>query len=224
MSRTHPSPAAIAEARRALAAACPAMARLDAVTPPFAWRTRHGGFEGLAWMIVGQQVSTQAATAIWKTFAAGVGGAVTPDAVLAHTPEQLRTFGLSLPKARYVHAIAEAQRSGAVNLDDLDRLSDEEAVAALTAIKGVGRWTAEVFLMFCEGRADLFPAADIALQEAIRHADGLDDRPSVKALYARAQAWAPYRSVAAHLAWAYYGAAVRDRAIPPLSVPQKVAA
>lgn len=222
--RAHPSPADIASARRALAAGCPAMARLDAATPPFAWRTRPGGFEGLAWMIVGQQVSTQAATAIWKTFTAGVGGVATPEAVLAHTPEQLRGFGLSRPKARYVHAIAEAQSSGSVNLDALIDLSDDEAVAALTRIKGVGRWTAEVFLMFCEGRADLFPAADIALQEAVRHADGLETRPTVKALYARAAAWAPHRSVAAHLAWAYYGAAVRDRTIPPLSAPLGVAA
>lgn len=222
--RPHPSPTDIAAARKALAAACPAMARLDAVVPTFAWRTRPGGFEGLAWMIVGQQVSTQAATAIWKTFSAGVGGAVTPDAVLAHTPEQLRGFGLSLPKARYVHAIAEAQAAREVNLNDLSDLSDDEAVAALTRIKGVGRWTAEVFLMFCEGRTDLFPAADIALQEAVRHADGLNARPTIKDLYARAEAWAPHRSVAAHLAWAYYGAAVRDRTIPPLTVPESIAA
>lgn len=210
----HPSPEQLAEMREALAAFCPGMARLHAVSPALSWRTRPGGFSGLVYMIVGQQISTYAAEAVWRKMEAGL-GEVTPAAVLARTPEGLRELGLSLPKARYVLAIAEAQASGRLDLDDLSGLSDAEAVAALTAIKGVGRWTAETFLMMCDGRTDVFPAGDIALQEAVRHADGLAERPSEKALYARAEAWAPYRSAAAHLAWAYY-VAVREKTIPPL--------
>lgn len=217
-----PSPEQLAEMRAALADACPAMARLHAVAPPLTWRTRAGGFAGLVYMIVGQQISTYAAEAVWKTLDAGVGG-VSPATVLGRSPEDLRALGLSLPKARYVLAIAEAQTAGRLDLDDLSSLSDAEAVAALTAIKGVGRWTAETFLMMCDGRTDVFPAGDIALQEAVRHADGLPARPSEKALYARAEAWAPYRSVAAHLAWAYY-VAVREKEIAPLPSPAALGA
>lgn len=210
----HPSPEQLAEMRAALADGCPGMARLHAAAPPLTWRTRPGGFSGLVYMIVGQQISTYAAEAVWRKMEAGL-GAVTPAAVLSRSPEALRELGLSLPKARYVLAIAGAQAAGRLNLDDLSGLSDAEAVAALTAIKGVGPWTAETFLMMCDGRLDVFPAGDIALQEAVRHADGLPDRPSEKALYARAEVWAPYRSVAAHLAWAYY-VAVREKQIAPL--------
>ena len=199
----------IAQARLALVAADPALARAHAQTPVFEWRTRTGGFEGLFRMIVEQQVSVLAAAAIWKRVVDGLDGAVTADAVLARDIETLRGFGLSIQKARYGHQIARAQIEGRVDFDHLERLDDAEATAALVAIKGVGLWTAETFLMFCEGRTDVFPAGDIALQEALRWADRLETRPSIRATYARAEIWAPHRSVAAHLLWGWYGGVKR---------------
>ena len=206
---TAPSASSIAAAREALAAADPALARAHASTPVFEWRLRPGGYEGLFRMIVEQQVSVAAAASIWKRTVEGLGGAVTPDAVLALDVETLRTFGLSGQKARYGQEIARAQTEGRIDFDHLERLDDAEAIAALVAIKGVGRWTAETFLMFCEGRLDVFPGGDVALQEAMRWADAADDRPNEKQAYARAEIWRPHRGVAAHLLWGWYGGVKR---------------
>lgn len=211
------SPAAIAEARRWLAARDPVLATADAQTPAFPWRLRPGGFPGLVKMIVEQQVSVASAAAIWRRVEAGL-GEVTPDAVLARDLDTLRSFGLSAPKARYAHGLAGAVRSGQVDFAQLDRLDDAEAVAALTALKGVGRWTAETYLMFCHGRTDVFPAGDVALQEAHRVAAGLAARHGEKALYLCAEAWRPHRGVAAHLLWAYYGALKRGEVEAPKTV------
>lgn len=197
---TAPGDRDIARSRAVLAQLDPALAKADAAVAPFAWRVRPRGFVGLTTMVVEQQVSVAAADAIWRRFEAGLGGAVTPAAVLASSEENLRGFGLSGQKARYMRAIAQA---GPL-FDDLPAMTDDEAVAHLTAIKGVGRWTAEVYLLFCEGRSDFFPAADIALQEGLRLAEGGETRLGVKALYQRAEAWTPHRGVAALLLWAYY--------------------
>ena len=207
---TTPSTDQIAAARRALAAADPALAKADAAVAAFEWRLHTAGLAGLSRMIVAQQVSTASANAIWGRFAAGVGD-FTPSAVLALDDAALRSFGLSSQKARYVRAIAQAQLSGAVDFDRLGELSDAAAIAALTTIKGVGPWTAELYLLFAEGRLDAFPAGDLALQEGLRLADGADTRLAEKALYARAEAWRPYRGVAAHLLWAYYSLAKRGQ-------------
>ena len=203
--RTAPTASQIAAAREALAGADPALAAAHAATPAFEWRLRTGGYEGLFRMIVEQQVSVAAAAAIWGRVVQGLDGAVTPDAVLALDVETLRGFGLSGQKARYGHEIARAQTEGRIDFDHLERLSDAEATAALVAIKGVGRWTAETFLMFCEGRQDVFPGGDVALQEAMRWADRATLRPTEKQAYVRAEAWRPHRSVAAHLLWGWYG-------------------
>ncbi|ATC32421.1 DNA-3-methyladenine glycosylase 2 family protein [Caulobacter vibrioides] len=208
-----PSAEAILAARKALVAADPALAAVEAVTPAFAWRVGLGGFPGLLKMIVQQQVSLASAAAIWARVEAGL-PEMTPAIVAAHDETYLRTLGLSQPKARYARAIAEAHLSGACDFDALRALPDEEAVAALTAIKGVGRWTAEVFLMFTQGRMDLFPGGDVALQEAMRWVDGAQARPTEKQAYARAELWRPYRGVAAHMLWACYGA-VKRREIAP---------
>ncbi|ATC25153.1 DNA-3-methyladenine glycosylase 2 family protein [Caulobacter vibrioides] len=208
-----PSADAILAARRSLAAADPALAAVEAVTPPFAWRMGLGGFPGLLKMIVQQQVSLASAAAIWARVEAGL-PEMTPEIVADRDEAYLRTLGLSQPKARYARAIAEAHLSGACDFDALRALSDEEAIAALTAIKGVGRWTAEVFLMFTQGRLDLFPGGDVALQEAMRWVDRAETRPTEKQAYARAELWRPYRGVAAHLLWACYGA-VKRREIAP---------
>ncbi len=199
-----PPPDAVAAARQVLAEADPALARVHAMTPVFEWRLRPGGFEGLFRMIVEQQVSVAAAASIWRRVGEGL-GEVTPEAVLARDIETLRAFGLSGQKARYGQEIARAQADGRIDLEHMQTLADDEAVAALTAIKGVGKWTAETYLMFCEGRLDVFPGGDVALQEAMRWADGTDDRPNEKAAYLRAEAWRPHRGVAAHLLWAWYG-------------------
>lgn len=196
-------------ARRTLVEIDPALARAHALTPAFAWRRRVGGFEGLFHMIVDQQVSLASAAAIWARVEAGLGGQVTPERVLATPIESLRGFGLSIQKATYGHEIARAQVDGRIDFDHLERLSDGEAITKLVAIKGVGKWTAETFLMFCEGRRDVFPGGDIALQEAMRWTDGATLRPTEKQAYARAEIWRPHRSVAAHLLWGWYGAVKR---------------
>lgn len=195
-----PTDAEIEAARRALAGGDPLLAKADAAAAPMSWRMREPGFTGLVHQIVAQQVSVAAANAILGRFTEGLGGVLTPAGVLAADEAQLRSFGLSGQKVRYVRAIAEA----AALFDRIGDLSDEQAVAELTAIKGVGRWTAETYLLFSEGRLDFFPAGDVALQEGYRLLEGGEARPSEKALYARAEAWRPYRGVAALLLWAYY--------------------
>ena len=208
-----PSHAQIAAIREALTALDPALGRAHAQTPAFEWRLRPGGYEGLFRMIVEQQVSVASAAAIWKRVVEGLGGEITPQAVLARDQDQLRTFGLSGQKAKYGHEIALAHVEGRIDFDHLEQLSDAEAIAKLVAIKGVGKWTAETFLMFCEGRQDVFPGGDIALQEAMRWADGATLRPNEKQAYARAEIWRPHRSVAAHLLWGWYGAVKRGEVV-----------
>ena len=199
----------VAAARLALVALDRAVTRAAAVSPAVERRVGEGGMRGLFPLSVDQQVSLASAAAIWKRVEAGLDGEVTPEAVLARDVETLRTFGLSIHKARYAHEIARAQTDGRIDFDHLERLSDEEAVAALVAIKGIGKWTAETFLMFCEGRTDLFPAGDVALQEAMRWADGSGARPNEKAACARAEIWRPHRGVAAHLLWGWDGGVKR---------------
>ncbi|WP_313012895.1 DNA-3-methyladenine glycosylase 2 family protein [Brevundimonas sp.] len=198
-----PTPDDIAAAREALVAADPALARVHAQTPAFEWRLRVGGFEGLFRMIVEQQVSVASAASVWARLREGL-GEITPQRLLAHDLDQLRGMGLSRQKATYGQGMARAQMAGEIDLEHLSNLDDAAAIAALTALKGVGLWTAEAYLLMCEGRLDVFPGGDVALQEAIRWADGAEDRPDQKAAYARAEVWRPYRAVATHLLWAWY--------------------
>ena len=198
-----PTPQDIAAAREALVAADPAMARVHVQTPAFEWRLRVGGFEGLFRMIVEQQVSVASAASVWARLREGMGG-ITPEMLLAHDLDQLRGMGLSRQKATYGQGIARAQLAGEIDLEHLASLDDEAAIAALTALTGVGLWTAEAYLLMCEGRLDVFPGGDVALQEALRWADGAEVRPDQKAAYARAEIWRPYRAVATHLLWAWY--------------------
>ncbi len=211
--RTHadirrPSAKHMAAARLALAALDPALAVAHEATPAFLWRSKPAGFPGLVKLVLEQQVSVASAAAIWARLEAGL-GTVTPQNVLERDIDALKAFGLSMQKAAYVRAIAEANADGQLDFEALRTFDDEAAVAMLTAIKGIGRWTAEVYMMFCEGRGDLFPAGDLALQEALRLADRAETRLSQKALYLRAEAWRPHRGVAAHLLWSYYGAVRR---------------
>ena len=207
-----PTPDLIRQAREQLAAADPAIAALNAVTPDFEWRLRPSGYAGLVKFIVEQQVSTAAAASIWRRLQEGV-GEIEPARVLEFDEEGLKAFGLSRPKARYAREIAAAHIDGRVDFDTLHHLADDEAVAALTSLKGVGRWTAETYMMFCHGRLDVFPGGDVALQEAMRWADRAEVRPTEKEAYLRAQAWRPYRGVAAHLLWRCYGGVKRGEIV-----------
>ena len=202
----------LATLRRALVERDPALARADAAAPPCAWRTRPCGFATGVWMILGQQVSQASAEAVWLKLTQAV-GAVTPEAVLALDESRFRAIGFSRQKTRYCKLIAAA----AVDYDGLRDADDELALATLTALTGVGRWTAECYRPMCGGRLDAWPGGDIALQEAIRWADGLELRPDTAAAYARAEAWRPYRGVAAHLLWAWYVAVKAGAAPLPLT-------
>ncbi len=156
----HHSEERLRVARGHLAAVDAAPQRAEPEVPPLAWRKRPGGFAGLVKMVVEQQVSVASAAAIWRRVENGL-GEISPTRVLHHSEDELKTFGLSRPKARYARAIAEAVNGGTIDFDGLIHLQDDEAVARLTALKGVGRWTAETYLMFCEGRLDVFPAGDV---------------------------------------------------------------
>ncbi|WP_428060577.1 DNA-3-methyladenine glycosylase family protein [Brevundimonas sp.] len=207
-----PTPDDIAAAREALVAADPALARVHAQTPAFEWRLRVGGFEGLFRMIVEQQVSVASAASVWARLREGL-GEITPQRLLAHDLDQLRGMGLSRQKATYGQGMARAQMAGEIDLEHLSNLDDAAAIAALTALKGVGLWTAEAYLLMCEGRLDVFPGGDVALQEAIRWADAAEVRPDQKAAYARAEVWRPYRAVATHLLWAWYSGVKRGEIV-----------
>lgn len=164
-------------------------------------RRRDAGFPGLFRIIVEQQVSVPSAQAIWRRCNDGV-DCLSPSAVAQLGIDRLRALGLSTPKARYVAGIADAAAAGAIDFDGLSRLGDEEAMAALVALKGVGPWTASIYLLFCEGRVDIWPPNDVALKHAYNAAaNGAFEQ---RALDARAAAWAPHRGVAAHILWTYY--------------------
>jgi DNA-3-methyladenine glycosylase II len=192
------SEACMAEGADWLARAEPRFAHALALTgvPPL--RRRPDGFAHLLGAIVGQQVSTHAARAIWARLEEA--GLTSPDAVLAADDETLRAPGLSRQKIRYARALAEA----GIDFDALRHAPDAEVTATLVQVTGIGRWTAEIYAMFSLGRADVFAPNDLALQEAARRLFDLPDRPREAALRRMAEAWSPWRTVAAGLLWAYY--------------------
>ena len=171
-------------------------------TPPMA--LRGAGFAALLRAIAAQQVSAASARAIWGRLEEAAGGEVTPGAVSALGPEGLRAVGLSRPKAGYALAIADELASGRVSLAHIARLPDEEAIAALSALRGVGRWTAEVWLLFALGRPDIWPAGDLALCAALQGTLGLDARPTPAEAARLTEIWSPHRSAAALLHWHIY--------------------
>ena len=192
----------VREGVRALRRKCAIMRHVHdtAGHPPL--RRRPAGFEGLARIIVGQQVSVASATAIW-TRTAEVCRPFEPGVVLALTDPQLAAAGLSRPKIRTLRAIADACTNG-LDLAGLDGASEEQVHAALTEVVGIGPWTADVYIMFCLGRADGWAPGDLALQIAAQKAMGLDERPGADALKEIGERWRPWRGVAARLLWAYY--------------------
>ncbi|NEJ70282.1 DNA-3-methyladenine glycosylase 2 family protein [Rhizobium phaseoli] len=180
---------------------------------PVPLRLREPGFAGLAHIIVSQMVSRASAEAIWRRMMPADGLLTAEGYTLLHA-EAWREFGLSRAKAETLSRLAEAVASCRLDLSGLCLKPPEEALGELTALKGVGPWTAEVYLMFCGGHADVFPAGDVALQNAVGAAFGLAARPQPKALAAMAEAWAPWRSVAARLFWAYYATKMRRDMVP----------
>ena len=196
--------ACVAEGAAWLAAGEPRFALALEQTGPLPLRRREDGFRALLSAIVSQQVSVASANAIWGRLEGA--GFCDPAAMAAASEEALRAVGMSRQKARYGQALARAE----IDFSLLRDLPDEEVVAVLTAVPGIGRWTAEIYAMFALGRADVFAPADLALQEAARMLFGLDVRPTEKALRAMAEAWSPWRAVAARLLWAYYRVA-KDR-------------
>jgi DNA-3-methyladenine glycosylase II len=161
------------------------------------------GVASLMRTIVGQQVSVAAARSMWATLEGAFGAPPNLDAILAASDEQLRALGQSRQKSSYLKSLAALVRSGELDLAHLPE-DDEEAIALLTKVKGIGRWSAEIYLLFAEGRPDIWPAGDLAVQIEIGRLLGLPDRPSEKQLRALAEPWAPHRGAAAVLAWHSY--------------------
>jgi DNA-3-methyladenine glycosylase II len=161
-------------------------------------RVRPPGFATLTQAILAQQVSRASADAIWSRLAAAV-APFTPEGVLALDEPALRRLGLSQQKARYARALAAA-----LGERRLARAEDEAAIEMLTALPGIGRWTAEIYLLAALQRPDVWPAADLALMIAVERLKGLPARPTAREMIALAEAWRPWRAVAARLLWHYY--------------------
>ncbi|UWQ05834.1 DNA-3-methyladenine glycosylase [Aliiroseovarius crassostreae] len=161
-------------------------------------RLRSDGFAALLSAIVSQQVSTASAQAIWERIEGA--GLVTPERVAQASAEDLAQLGLSRPKIRYAQALANA----GIDYAALQSASSDQVIATLTAVTGIGEWTAEIYALFSLGRADIFPAKDLALQEAAKEMFDLPARPKDRELKVMAEAWSPWRGVAARLLWAYY--------------------
>ncbi len=185
---------------KALAAIEPAFAAaLERVGLPEP-RTGERGYVTMLRAIIGQQVSVASANAIWSKLEAQTGGAADPANMARTSDEGLRAAGLSRQKMAYARSLSEEVLSGRLDFDALPA-DDEEAIAHLTAVKGIGRWTAEIYLLFAEGRPDIFPAGDLAVQIELGVILGLEERPTEKAIRALAEAWRPHRGAAAMFAW-----------------------
>lgn len=196
---------ALSRAVRSLARDCPVMAAAHAAVGTPEWRKRRGGYAGLTRIVAFQQVSTRAAATIWERVEKRL-GRVTSSGVLATSEDELRACGLSRPKVAHLKSIATAVESGALNFRRIARKSDDAARAELVAVSGVGPWTADVYLMFCLGRTDVFPHADIGLSEAYRMLTGEAERHPPKDFLQIGERWRPHRGVAAHMLWAYINA------------------
>jgi DNA-3-methyladenine glycosylase II len=190
----------------------------------FALRRREAGFSGLCAIVCGQQLSTASAAAIRNRLFA----AFDPfhhDSVRRARTDKLKRLGLSAPKIKSIREIAKAVAQARIDLNAVGDMDADAAHEALVALHGVGPWTADIYLLFCLGHADAFPAGDLAVQEAARIAFGLKTRPDAKKLTKMAEAWRPWRGVAAHLLWAYYHV-VKKRDVVPVQAdaPAKAAA
>ncbi len=189
----------------ALCALEPAFAAAVAEAGHPAPRLSDRGFATLLRTIVGQQVSVASAAAVWRKLDEAVGGADDPARIAGASDETLRSAGLSRQKLGYARSLADEVTSGRLDLDNLPE-DDEEAIAALVRVKGIGRWSAEIYLLFAEGREDIWPAGDLAVQIAVGRILGHETRPSEKLTREVAEAWRPHRGAAAIFAWHHYQA------------------
>ncbi len=169
-------------------------------------RIRPTGYRTLLRTIIGQQVSVASADSVWNKLTGHLGEEVVPAELLASSFDELRACGLSRQKQGYVRSLCELVDSGTLDLDSLPR-DDEEAIAQLTRIKGIGRWSAEIYLLFAEGRPDIWPAGDLAVQIAVGRLADLPERPSEGVTRTLAEPWRPYRGAAAIFAWHTYNSA-----------------
>lgn len=204
----------LAEGVEGLLALDPRLEPIYAVAGEVPLRLRPPGFEGLARIVVSQQLSVASASAIWARVETGL-SEVTAQNVASVDDEGLRALGLSRPKVRALRAIAEAV-TGGLDLDAVATLPAGEAHEALCAVKGIGPWTADIYLLFCAGHPDIFPAGDLALQNAVADGFGLKARPSIPELHGIAGAWSPWRGVAARLFWSFYRARREGREALPV--------
>jgi DNA-3-methyladenine glycosylase II len=207
------SEADIAAGLKVLIAADPRLAKVAEVAGPLPLRRRSGGFAGLAGIVVSQQLSTASASAIWGRLAAAY-DPFTPQSLIKARADRLARLGLSRPKIRALKEIARALVNGGLDCEALPDMPADAAHQALCAIHGIGPWTADIYLLFCLGHPDAWPAGDLALQEGARHALGLPERPNAKETTLLAEPWRPWRGVAARLLWAYYRTIKKRDAIP----------
>lgn len=194
---------AIREGLDHAAAIEPAFARAIEIAGYPDTRINPTGYRTLLRTIVGQQVSVQSATSVWNKLEALLGEAMPPELLLEADYDALRGCGLSRQKQGYARSLCELTVSGELNLDDLPA-DDEEAIAVLTRIKGIGRWSAEIYLLFAEGRPDIWPAGDLAVQAGLGKLLNHEVRPDEKAVRALAEAWRPHRGAVAIFTWHCY--------------------
>jgi DNA-3-methyladenine glycosylase II len=168
---------------------------------PDGGRTSGSNFAGMILHIMAQQISTTVALILYDRLAVATGGPPTPDTILELSVDQLRALGASRSKATYVRSLAEAVRSGQLAIDDLGDVTPAEAVAALTRIRGIGPWSAEMFLIHQLHQPDVLPAGDLGIRIAIRNLYALDTVPTIEGVRRRGEAWAPYRTYASALLW-----------------------
>jgi len=213
MLRRIDTEADIAAGLAVLIAADSRLAKVATVTGPLPLRRRPGGFTGIAAIVVSQQLSTASASAIWGRLAAAY-DPFTPQSLIKARADRLARLGLSRSKIRALKEIARAIADGALDCEALPDMPADAAHAALCAIHGIGPWTADIYLLFCLGHPDAWPAGDLALQEGARLAFGLPARPTAKEAVVLAEPWRPLRGVAARLLWAYYRAIKQRDAIP----------
>lgn len=185
------------------------LARADYPQP----RVRKPGYETLLRTLVGQQLSVRAAASIYEKLKTHLGETDDPARLLAASDEALRAAGLSRQKIGYARALAQAVRSGQLNFDALPHMPDEEAIAMLSSVKGFGRWSAEIYLMFAEGRPDILPANDLGVQEGTKRILNLAERPREKDMRSIGARYTPYRTAFALFSWHVYAyTAAQDKA------------
>jgi DNA-3-methyladenine glycosylase II len=165
--------------------------------------SRPSGFVGLLRMVMEQQLSTKVALALWDKLLARLGD-VTPATILNSDDDTLRACGFSRQKVGYARGLAESVVDGRLDFDAIHALPDEEAIAALVTLKGIGRWSAEVYLMMAQDRPDIWPVGDLAIQLGVQRLKGWADKPTPAQLLAVAEPWRPHRSLAAKLVWHHY--------------------